>query len=170
MFWRRDSQVGLRKIKKRPGKFTKSSKFQKKLEDKKVGSCWKCGGPHFKRDYPKVKKNTQPNGHPNAGQDNQGHNLFVVTNDVDNNMIFIAMLSEICVVQDDESWWIDTGATRHVCKDRHTFKTLKELQEGLILYMGNDSTVQIQGIGQVELQIQGIGQGIGINFQKEINS
>ncbi|CAH9085358.1 unnamed protein product, partial [Cuscuta epithymum] len=54
---------------------------------------------------------------------------------------------------DDESWWIDTGATRHVCKDRQTFKTLKELEEGPILYMGNDSTVQIQGIGQVELEL-----------------
>ncbi|CAH9132764.1 unnamed protein product [Cuscuta epithymum] len=89
----------------------------------------------------------------NGGQDNQGQNLFVVTNDVDNNMIFVAMLSEICVVQDDESWWIDTGATRHVCKDSQTFKTLKELKEVSILYMGNDSTVQIQGIGQVELEL-----------------
>ncbi|CAH9116142.1 unnamed protein product, partial [Cuscuta europaea] len=55
--------------------------------------------------------------------------------------------------KDDESWWIDTGATRHVCKDRQALKTLKELQEGPILYMGKDSTMQIQGIGQVELKL-----------------
>ncbi|CAH9108429.1 unnamed protein product [Cuscuta europaea] len=64
---------GTKKNKKRLWKFTKGSKFQKKPKDKKVGSCWECGGPHFKRDCPKVKKKkAQLNGHPNGGQDNQG--------------------------------------------------------------------------------------------------
>ncbi|CAH9106213.1 unnamed protein product [Cuscuta europaea] len=64
---------GTKKNKKRPGKFTKGSKFQKRPKDKKVDSCWECGGPHFKRNCPKVKKKkAQSNGHPNGGQDNLG--------------------------------------------------------------------------------------------------
>ena len=51
----------------------------------------------------------------------------------------------------DDSWWIDSGASRHVCKDRHFFKSFEELEDGPILYMGNDSTVKAKGIGQVEL-------------------
>ncbi|XP_057249714.1 uncharacterized protein LOC130590932 [Beta vulgaris subsp. vulgaris] len=51
----------------------------------------------------------------------------------------------------DDSWWIDSGASRHVCNNKDFFKSLKDLDDGPILYMGNDSTVKARGIGQVEL-------------------
>ncbi|KAL1299925.1 hypothetical protein AAHE18_18G143200 [Arachis hypogaea] len=53
--------------------------------------------------------------------------------------------------QDIGSWWIDSGATRHVCKNRDSFKTFKEENE-TILYMRNASTVQVMGKGTVELE------------------
>ena len=31
------------------------------------------------------------------------------------------MISEINMAQDDNTWWIDTGATKHVCKDKSMF-------------------------------------------------
>ncbi|KAF7827282.1 coatomer subunit alpha-2-like [Senna tora] len=39
---------------------------------------------------------------------------------------FVAVISEIHLVDNDESWWVDSGATRHVCKNMNFFKTLEE--------------------------------------------
>ncbi|GJR90134.1 zinc finger, CCHC-type containing protein [Tanacetum coccineum] len=52
---------------------------------------------------------------------------------------------------DDVAWWIDSGATEHVCKDRCWFKTYKSLNDGYILHMGNESTT-LYGHGCVELR------------------
>nr|GMD04473.1 Retrovirus-related Pol polyprotein from transposon TNT 1-94 [Ipomoea batatas] len=51
----------------------------------------------------------------------------------------------------DDSWWVDTGATRHVCKDINLYKIYNGLEDGPSLYMGNDYMVKVKGIGQVEL-------------------
>ena len=123
---------------------TKTNVANKK---RKALACWVCNGPHLKRDCPSKKKKAKKD-QPKGGPSNQGMHTHVVTND---EMNFVAMISEICVVQVDDTWWIDSGASRHVCKDRHFFKTYKELEDGPILYMGNDSTVKARGIGQVEL-------------------
>ncbi|WVZ00704.1 hypothetical protein V8G54_026773, partial [Vigna mungo] len=61
------------------------------------------------------------------------------------------MVSEIFCVQTDDSWWIDSGASRHVCKDLCLFKTFKEDDNGEVLYMENDSMAKVLGVGQVEL-------------------
>nr|GMC73963.1 Retrovirus-related Pol polyprotein from transposon TNT 1-94 [Ipomoea batatas] len=42
----------------------------------------------------------------------------------------------------DDSWWVDTGATRHVCKDMNLYKSYKNLEDGPSLFMGNDSMVK----------------------------
>ncbi|XP_051117008.1 uncharacterized protein LOC127241830 [Andrographis paniculata] len=36
---------------------------------------------------------------------------------------------------DAYTWWINSGATRHVCKDRCWFKELQPVDDGLVLYM-----------------------------------
>nr|GMD78593.1 zinc finger, CCHC-type [Ipomoea batatas] len=51
-------------------------------------------------------------------------NLLVILANTEN---FIAMISEICVMQSDDSWWVDTGATGHVCKDINLYKIYKEI-------------------------------------------
>ena len=55
-------------------------------------------------------------------------------------MNFVAMISEIMFVQVDDSWWINSGASRHVCNNKQFFKSLKDLDDGPILYMGNDTS------------------------------
>jgi hypothetical protein len=36
---------------------------------------------------------------------------------------FLAMITEINILDGLGGWWIDSGATRHVCNDKTWFKT-----------------------------------------------
>ena len=56
-------------------------------------------------------------------------------------------------MQDDEvAWWIDSGATTHVCKDRCWFKAYEPMNDGYILHIGNESTALVHGRGCVDLK------------------
>ncbi|GJW89612.1 zinc finger, CCHC-type containing protein [Tanacetum coccineum] len=45
------------------------------------------------------------------------------------------------------TWWIDSGATTHVCKDRCWFKTYELVEDGSVLYMGDDHFAPVHGKG-----------------------
>ncbi|GJV46864.1 zinc finger, CCHC-type containing protein [Tanacetum coccineum] len=47
---------------------------------------------------------------------------------------------------------IDSGATTHVCKDRCWFKTYEPVEDGFILYMGDDHFAPVYGKGSVVLE------------------
>nr|GLL37952.1 uncharacterized protein LOC109192662 [Ipomoea trifida] len=76
--------------------------------------CWVCNGPHFKKDCEVWKKRKAQM----EGKSSGDHG------------------------QTDDSWWVDTGATRHVCKDINLYKVYKSLENGPSLYMGNDSMLE----------------------------
>ena len=62
------------------------------------------------------------------------------------------MNTKLNVMQDDTlSWWIDSGASRHVCNSTRWFKTLHKVVDGEHLFMGNTAPIMVQGKGQVEL-------------------
>ncbi|GJY48211.1 zinc finger, CCHC-type containing protein [Tanacetum coccineum] len=48
--------------------------------------------------------------------------------------------SAFYVQVDAITWWIDSGATTHVCKDRLWFKTYEPVEDGSVLYMGDMCT------------------------------
>nr|GEU65602.1 zinc finger, CCHC-type [Tanacetum cinerariifolium] len=50
------------------------------------------------------------------------------------------------------AWWIDSGATTHVCKDRCWFKTYETVEDGSVLYMGDDHFAPVHGKGSVALE------------------
>ncbi|GJW78488.1 zinc finger, CCHC-type containing protein [Tanacetum coccineum] len=50
------------------------------------------------------------------------------------------------------AWWIDSGATTHVCKDRCWFKTYEPVEDGYVLYMGDDHFALVHGKGSVVLE------------------
>ncbi|KAK9724038.1 hypothetical protein RND81_05G043600 [Saponaria officinalis] len=81
---------------------------------------------------------------------NQGQILDYGFNSVVN---YIPLISEAFYVQDDiVAWWIDSGATNHVCKDRLWFKDYEPVKDGSVLYMGKESTSPIIGRGTVVLE------------------
>nr|GEX90501.1 hypothetical protein [Tanacetum cinerariifolium] len=49
------------------------------------------------------------------------------------------------------TWWIDSGATTHMCKDRCWFKTYEPVEDGSVLYMDDDHFAPVHGKRSVAL-------------------
>ncbi|XP_022152118.1 uncharacterized protein LOC111019908 [Momordica charantia] len=56
----------------------------------------------------------------------------------------ITVISEVNMTFDTKGWWIDTGATRHVCGDKSLFTTYEMLDGSDKQYMGNASTASVE--------------------------
>ena len=56
------------------------------------------------------------------------------------------------MVSNAKGWWIDTGATRHICGDKNLFSEYKQIDDGEKLYMGNSSASNVEGKGNVMLK------------------
>ncbi|GJX74301.1 zinc finger, CCHC-type containing protein [Tanacetum coccineum] len=50
------------------------------------------------------------------------------------------------------AWWIDSDATTHICKDPCWFKTYEPVEDGSVLYMGDDHFAPVHGKGSVVLE------------------
>ncbi|GKB22252.1 zinc finger, CCHC-type containing protein, partial [Tanacetum coccineum] len=50
------------------------------------------------------------------------------------------------------AWWIDSGAITHICKYRCWFNTYKPVEDGSVLYMGDDHFAPVHGKGSVVLE------------------
>ncbi|GJX25763.1 hypothetical protein Tco_0232059 [Tanacetum coccineum] len=81
----------------------------------------------------------------------QGYNFDFMQN-FDNVLHYVSVISDAFYVQDDEvAWWVDSGATSHVCKDLRWFQVCKSIEDGSFVKMGNVATEPIKGIGRVLL-------------------
>ena len=100
---------------------------------KKNGICYYCKMPgHFKKDFLLFKKRQQ--GAPNSKEK------------------FAAVISEVNLLKDNSAWWIDSGATRYVFKDKTMFSAYEPVEDGTVLYTGNSSTTTVKGKGIVGLE------------------
>ncbi|RVX19809.1 hypothetical protein CK203_005258 [Vitis vinifera] len=64
------------------------------------------------------------------------------------------VVSEVNLVgSNPKEWWIDTGATRHVCSDKKMFSTFEPIENGEKVFMGNSATSEIKGQGKVILKM-----------------
>lgn len=58
-------------------------------------------------------------------------------NDTDNDDDdFVAVVTEVNLVFDVKGWWIDTGATRHICLDKNMLSKYTKIVNGKKLFMG----------------------------------
>ncbi|MCO6516555.1 MAG: hypothetical protein J6586_08695, partial [Snodgrassella sp.] len=123
---------------------------------KATPTCWKCGkSGHIKRDCKGVKIGGKSNGSGTSGSGSGGQANSLKGQNMFNESLqvyYVTYVSESNYVQDDDvAWWVDSGATVHVCKDRRWFKTYESLNDGSILHMGNESTALVHGRGCVDL-------------------
>nr|KAJ0205724.1 hypothetical protein LSAT_V11C500243750 [Lactuca sativa] len=136
---------GKRKFK---GKDDKSSNKKAKLV------CWNCNKPgHFKKDFRLCKVNKDGVG-PSGSKDPEKQQGQISVSSQNSKYIqnYIYVNSEAFYVQDDNvAWWVDSGATSHVCKDLYWFKDFQPIKDGSIVKMGNVATEPIKGIRSVLL-------------------
>ena len=114
--------------------------------------CWNCNKPsHFKKDCHLRKVNKDGAG-PSGSKDpekQQGQNSVFMQNF---NYIqnYISVISEAFYVHDDDvAWWVDSGATSHICKDLRWFKECQLIKDGSVVKMGNVATEPIKDVGSV---------------------
>ncbi|GJT78342.1 pol polyprotein [Tanacetum coccineum] len=83
-----------------------------------------------------------------ANMVNDNMDMIAMVSDV------IAMISEVNLVGSNNSgWWVDIGATRHVCADKSMFHSFRAVDNGEKLYMGNSAIADIKGEGDVILKM-----------------
>ena len=98
------------------------------------GSCWVCGKLGQKAIDCRFKKgqndaNSLKNKEANMVKENVQH---MDTNE-DN---LIAVVTEVSFISDIKGWWIDTGATRHICSDANLLCKYNKITNGEQLYTG----------------------------------
>ncbi|GJZ09105.1 pol polyprotein [Tanacetum coccineum] len=82
-------------------------------------------------------------------------------NMVNDNVDMIAMVSDVIVMifevnlvgSNNSGWWVDTRATRHVYADKSMFHSFRAVDNGEKLYIGNFTTADIKGEGDVILKM-----------------
>ncbi|GKF20974.1 zinc finger, CCHC-type containing protein [Tanacetum coccineum] len=83
-------------------------------------TCWKCGKPgHLKKDCKAGNVGNRANGSGTKGSEDgsfnplKGQSMF-------NKSLRIYYVTYVfeTYFDDDVAWWVDSGATVHVCKDR----------------------------------------------------
>ncbi|XP_073098861.1 uncharacterized protein [Elaeis guineensis] len=114
--WKKDSAKNKR-LKAKNDKFKKQKK----------GPCYVCGkmGHIAKMCY--HCKGKKPNETNMVGEEDD----------------LIAMLTEVLMINTDNNWWVDSGATCHVTLYKNVFKTYEEFKDEKSVFMGNSSSSTI---------------------------
>ncbi|PKI57989.1 hypothetical protein CRG98_021620 [Punica granatum] len=98
---------------------------------------------------PKRKKDHEANVVNEMARDVADINLFVVISEVN------------LIGSNPKEWWLDIGATRHVCSNRDLF-TILESVTGERIYMGNSTHSALEGQGKVVLKMT-LGKELTLN-------
>ena len=62
------------------------------------------------------------------------------------DMNLLAVVSEVNFNGNNtKEWWVDTGATCHVCSDKKMFSSYQAIDNGEQLFMGNSSSSKVEG-------------------------
>ena len=70
------------------------------------------------------------------------------------DMNLSAVVSEVNFIgSNTKEWWLDTGATHHVCSDKKMFSSYHNIDNGEQLFMGKSSSSKIEGQGKVVLKM-----------------
>ena len=118
---------------------------------KKNRICFHYGKKgHYIKECRFKNKQKKDSGASSSGNGNGKGKAHMVETGKDE---YVAMVTELhmtsMAVSDD--WWLDSGATIHVCNNKALFKSYAEVDEPEEVLMGNHNAAKVLGKGSVEL-------------------
>ena len=119
------------------------------------GKCYTFGNEGHRAKDCRHRRDRAGKGHANMAEE------FHLSDGIGDIRLSCVVMSEINLVGIPKEWWVDTGATCHVCCDKKMFSTYKECGEQL--FMGNSSIAKATGIGKVILKMTS-GKGLTLNY------
>ena len=135
------SSHGKKKV--NPGKGSKlgpKGGISKKPKFQFQGKCFNCGKAGHRASECRLPQNK-------FKKNNQAHmiELDTISRDV-SDINLSAVVSEVNMVgSNPREWWIDTGATRHICSDKAMFTSFEPMSNGEKMYMGNAASSDVEG-------------------------
>lgn len=128
--------------------FKHGNQFKNKMHFKhgkkkgKKGACFSCGEiGHYKAACPKRQKSNDDA--DDGPKDDSKEKVLTV--------------SEAMIIEPTNcDWWIDSGATRHVCKSRDAFLKMSAMSLGEHrLFIGNNTYCDVLGVGDCRVMCNG---------------
>ena len=111
------------------------------------GNCHNCGK--------KGHKASECRGPKNQNKKKDEANVTEcdrLSNDV-SEMNLSSVISECNLIGNTKEWFVDTGATKHICANKWMFSNYKPATQEEQLFMGNSSTSKVEGKGKVVLKM-----------------
>ena len=139
-------------------KHGQSSKFKKKTS--KGFNLGPKGGISKKHKFQGKCFNCDKMGHkvvdcklPKKNKNKEAYVMEEITQEIDDLNLSVVVSKANLVESNPREWWIDIGATRHVCSNKNMFTSFEPVDSGEKLFMGNSASSKIQGQGKVILKM-----------------
>ncbi|KAF3639815.1 putative phosphoserine aminotransferase, chloroplastic-like [Capsicum annuum] len=105
------------------------------------GKCFNCG---------KIGHKSTDCQAPKKGNKKDQANMIESNKEYDD---LCAMFTECNLVGNPREWWMDSGATRHVCANKELFSSFAPAQAEEMFYMTNSATDKVEETGKICLKM-----------------
>ena len=104
------------------------------------GICYICNKEGYKTNECRSRLKKNKKNHPQANLTD--HALPSLS----------AVVSEVNLTTNNKDWWVDTGASRHICSEKLLFSEYQKVEQDEQLFMGNSAVSKVEGKRKVILK------------------
>jgi len=142
------SEVMMARGRSRERESSKHNDSRSKSKGKKSKvKCWHCGkAGHLKKDCWKRQQTSKEASSTEKKEANTTDTRSAFDSGMSDEVLSVNLSKH------DQQWLLNSGASNHMCIHREWFKTYRSINDG-VMYMGNDVTCNIVGIGSIQLQM-----------------